>query len=134
MEPRREEDQTYGSNSCSDCCSKQIQIRTMEIFKFALALIVLLTMGTTMAVDTSTDESTKGRGRGAGLAERMRQRKQRREDERNAKIQDRRTTMRKNEGEKLVGRQNPNVAQKISEPLKKRLEEMRNRRKSEDEL
>ena len=59
----------------------------------------------------------------------------------NAKIQDRRVKMRqKGQGvgggdEKLVGRINQNVAQKISAPLKKRLEEMRNRRReSADEL
>ena len=99
--------------------------------------MLLVIMNTTIAVD----ESTKGRGRGAGLAERMRQRKQRREEEMNAKIQDRRVKMRQQrsvgglEGKKMVGRINQNVARKISAPLKKRLEEMRNRRReSADEL
>ena len=102
--------------------------------------MLLAIFGMTIAVDTSTDGSTIGRGRGAGLAERMRQRKERREDERDAKIQDRRMKMRQSQGggengnDKLVGRKNENVAQKISEPLKKRLDEMRNRRKSADEL
>ena len=109
----------------------------MESRKVLVAMMLLVIIGTTIAVD----EGTKGRGRGAGLAERMRQRKQRREDERNAQIQDRRVKMRQQsqgdglEGQKMVGRINQNVAQKISAPLKKRLEEMRNRRReSADEL
>ena len=108
----------------------------MENRKVLVAVMLLVIIGTTIAID----ESTKSRGRGAGLAERMRQRKQRRDDEINAKIQDRRIKMRQSQGvgggdEKLVGRINQNVAQKISAPLKKRLEEMRNRRReSADEL
>ena len=108
-------------------------------FKFVLAaLLLLLTSDTTFAID----ESTKARGRGAGLEDRMRQRKQRREDEMNARIQDRRIKMRQNQGDS-GGNETPrgrgartkqNVAQKISAPLKKRLEDMRNRRKSADEL
>ena len=58
------------------------------------------------------------------------------------KIQDRRIKMRKNQddsGETETprgrgARTKQNVAQKISAPLKKRLEKMRNRRKSADEL
>ena len=99
-------------------------------------MMLLVIINTTIAVD----ESTKGRGRGAGLAERMRQRKQRREEERNPQIQDRRVMRQQRpadglDGKKMVGRINQNVAQKISAPLKKRLEEMRNRRReSADEL
>ena len=110
-------------------------------FKFVLAaLLLLLTSDTTIAIDESTTK--QGRGRGAGLAERVRQRRQRREDEMNARMQDRRIKIRQNKGgsgesETPRGRgarKKQNVAQKISAPLKKRLEEMRNRRKTADEL
>ena len=87
---------------------------------------------------TSNAQQQQGRGRGAGLVERMRQRHQRREDEVMANMQERRKgTSRahhRGDGSGGMGRKNNQIVDNISGPLKKRLEEMRNRRRESKEL
>ena len=89
---------------------------------FALMAIWLFVISECIVTAVADEASQAARGRGAGLAERMRQRRQRREEEMNPKMQDRRIKMRQKQGsggadknEKMVGRKNRNVAQKISE-------------------
>ena len=107
----------------------------------SLLLIIAVIAGASdgdATVATSNAQQQQGRGRGAGLVERMRQRHQRREDEMMANMQERRKGISRahhsGDGSGGMGRKKNQIVENISGPLKKRLEEMRNRKRESKEL
>ena len=103
-----------------------------------LALVVIASAANDGTGAATSNAQQQGRGRGAGLVERMRQRHQRREDEMIANMQERRKGTRRayqsGGGVGGMGRKTNQIVHKLSGPLKKRLEEMRNRRRAPEEL
>ena len=107
----------------------------------SLLLIIAVIAGASdgdATVATSNAQQQQGRGRGAGLVERMRQRHQRREDEMMANMQERRKGISRahhsGDGSGGMGRKKNQIVENTSGPLKKRLEETRNRKRESKEL
>lgn len=105
-------------------------------FLLTIAVIAGATDGDAIAATSNAQQ--QGRGRGAGLVERMRQRRQRREEEMVTNMHERRKGMSRahTSGDAAggMGRNKNGMVHKISGPLKKRLEEMRNRKRASEEL
>ena len=103
-----------------------------------LAFVVIASAANDGTGAATSNAQQQGRGRGAGLVERMRQRHQRREDEMIANMQERRKgtsrAYQSGDGSGGMGRKKNQIVHKISGPLKKRLEEMRNRKRAPEEL
>lgn len=123
-----------------------IQYSTMNQSSLVFCIITLLLTIAVIAgasdgdatAATSSAQQQQGRGRGAGLVERMRHRHQRREDEMMVNMEERRKGIRQahrsGDGSGGMGRNKNQIVENISGPLKKRLEEMRNRRRESKEL